>query len=251
MTRDLSPILKDLAPAGTLRAALNLVNTVVARRHPATGALGGVSVDLARELARRLGVPLVLVVFHGAGTMMEAAGAGAWDVAFLAIEPVRAARVAFTEPYVLIEGGYVVPSASPLHAATHVDRPGVRIAVGKGSAYDLYLTRTLQRAILVRAPAAGTAVTDRFVADRLEAMAGVKPALAAFVERRPTLRLLDGSFMTIRQAMCTAKGRDAGHRYLHDFVEEMKRSGFVARALQRSDQRQAVVAPPAPADRKP
>jgi len=239
-----SLVLNVLAPTGRLRAAINLVNTVLARAHPKTGALGGVTVDLARELARRLDVPLELIAFPGAGTVMEAAETGTWDVAFLAIEPVRAARVAFTAPYVLIEGGYLVPGDSPFQTIDDVDREGARIAVGKGSAYDLYLTRTLQRATLVRAPAAGIAVTDLFLANKLDAVAGVKPALATFVARQPNLRLLDGSFMEIRQAMCTARGRDAGHRYLRDFVEEMKRSRFIARALLRNDQREAVVAPP-------
>ena len=239
-----SPVVNDLAPTGTLRAAINLVNPVLAHAHPTTGALGGVSVDLARELARRLGVPLALAAFHGADTVVAAAGTGAWDVAFLAIEPARAARVAFTPPYVLIEGGYLVPGDSPIQTIAEVDRPGVRIAVGEGAAYDLYLTRTLRHATLVRAPAAGTAATDRFLADRLDAMAGIKPALAAIARRRPDLRLLDGSFMAIQQAMCTAHGRDAGHAYLCDFVEEMKRSEFVAEALRTHDQPEAAVAPP-------
>jgi polar amino acid transport system substrate-binding protein len=246
MIGERSAVLGELAPTGALRAAINLVNTVLARRHPTTQALDGVAVDLARVLARRLGVPLELVAFHGAGTVMEAAATGAWDVAFLAIEPARAARVAFTEPYLLIEGGYAVPGDSPLEAIADVDRPGARITVGTGSAYDLYLTRTLRHATLVRAPAAGTAVTDLFLAGGSDAVAGVKPMLAAFVERRPTLRLLGGSFMTIRQAICTAKAHVAGHRYLQGFVEEMKRSGVVARALRQRDPREAVVAPPGP-----
>lgn len=246
MTGDRSTVLGDLAPTGALRAAINLVNTVLARKHPGTGALDGVAVDLARVLARRLGVPLELVAFHGAGVVMEAAATGAWDVAFLAIEPARAARVAFTEPYLLIEGGYAVPGGSPLRTVGEVDRPGARIAVGAGSAYDLYLTRTLRHASLVPAPAAGTAVLDRFLAGGLDALAGLKPMLAALVERRPDLRLLDGSFTTIRQAICTAKVHAAGHRYLQGFVEEMKRSGVVARALRQRDPREAVVAPPGP-----
>lgn len=237
-------VLHDLAPTGKVRAAINLVNTVLAQQDPVTGELGGVTVDLARELARRLGVPAELVVFHGAGTVFEAATTGAWDIAFLAIDPVRAADVSFTAPYVIIEGGYVVPADSSLTTVTDVDRDGARIAVGEGSAYDLYLTRTLKRATLVRAPAAGTAVVDRFVADKLEAMAGVKPALAAFVGAHPNLRLMDGRFMDIRQAVCTPKGHEAGDRYLRTFMEEMKRSGFVADALQRSRQHDAIVAPP-------
>jgi polar amino acid transport system substrate-binding protein len=237
-------VLHDLAPTGKVRAALNLVNTVLVQKNTETGELGGVAVDLARELARRLGVPAELIEFHGAGTVFEAATKGAWDIAFLAIDPARAANVSFTAPYLIIEGGYVVPADSPLWTIADVDRDGARIAVGGGSAYDLYLTRTLKRATLVRASAAGTVVADRFIADKLEAMAGIKPALAEFVKSRPDLRLLDGRFMEIRQAVGTPKGHEAGDQYLRMFIEEMKRSGFVADALQRSRQFDAIVAPP-------
>lgn len=247
MSGDLASVRSDLAPTGTLRAAMNLVNTVLVRKHPRSEALDGIAVDLARMLARRLGVPLALVTFHGAATVMEAAGA--WDVAFLAIDPARAARVAFTEPYLLIAGGYAVAGDSPLRTVAEVDHPGARIAVGAGSAYDLYLTRTLRHASLVRAPAAGSAVTDLFLAGGLDAVAGLQPTLAAFVEQRPTLRLLEGRFMTIRQAMCTAPERTAGHRYLQAFIEEMKRSGSLARALRLRGGREAVVAPPGPGTR--
>lgn len=247
MIDSLTSVRSDLAPTGTLRAAMNLVNTVLVRKHPRSGVLDGIAVDLARVLARRLGVPLTLVTFHGASTVMEAAEGGVWDVAFLAIDPARAAQVVFTEPYLLIAGGYAVAGDSPLRTAAEVDRPGARIVVGAGSAYDLYLTRTLRHASLVRAPAAGSAVTDLFLAGGLDAVAGLRPMLAAFVEQRPTLRLLDGSFMTIQQAICTPPGRAAGHRYLQAFVEEMKRSGgVVVRALRIRGQREAVVAPPGP-----
>ncbi len=239
-----SRVLGDLAPMGALRAAINLVHPVLARSEPAPGARGGVRAALAGELARWLGVPLELVVFHGANSVVQAAGTGAWNVAFLAIDPARASHVTFTAPYAMIEGGFAVPAGSPARVIADVDRAGTRIAVGDGSAYELYLRRTLQHATLVRAPAAGTAVLDRFLAEQLEAMAGVKPGLAALVERRPALRLVQGSFMEIRQAMCTAVGRHAGHRYLRDFVAEMTRSGFVARALQRGGRHEAVVAPP-------
>jgi polar amino acid transport system substrate-binding protein len=238
-------VVKDLAPTGKLRAAINLVNAVLAQKDAATGEPKGITVDLARELARRLGLPVELVIFHGAGTVFAAAKTGAWDIAFFAIEPVRAAEVDFTAPYVIIEGGYVVPADSSLKTIADVDRPGIRIAVGQGSAYDLYLTRTLKHATLVRAPAAGTAVTDRFFADKLDVVAGVKPILVAFARNHPNLRVMDGSFMEIQQAMGTPKGRDAAARYLRGFVEEMKASGFVADALKRSNQPSATVAPPA------
>ena len=238
-------LVKDLAPTGKLRAAINLGNMVLAQKDPATGDLRGVTVDLARELARRVGLPLELVPFDAAGKVFEALKAGAWDVAFLAIEPVRAAEIAFTAPYVIIEGVYLVPKDSPLRAVADVDRDGVRIAVNKGSAYDLYLTRTIKHAQLVR----GENGIELFVRDRLEAAAGVKQPLVEYAKTDPSVRIMDGRFMEIRQAMGTPKlryqGCEAAPRYLHAFVEEMKATGFIAEALRRSNQPDAAVAPPA------
>ena len=238
-------LVKDLAPTGKLRAAINLGNMVLAQKDPATGDMRGVTVDLARELARRVGLPLELVPFDAAGKVFEALKAGAWDVAFLAIEPVRAAEIAFTAPYVIIEGVYLMPKDSPLRAVADVDRDGVRIAVNKGSAYDLYLTRTIKHAQLVR----GENGIELFVRDRLEAAAGVKQPLVEYAKTDPSVRIMDGRFMEIRQAMGTPKlryqGREAAPRYLHAFVEEMKATGFIAEALRRSNQPDAAVAPPA------
>jgi polar amino acid transport system substrate-binding protein len=238
-------VVKDIAPTGTLRAAINLGNMVLAQKDPATGEPRGITVDLARELARRLGLPLALVPFDAAGKVFDALKTGSWDIAFLAIEPVRAAEIAFTAPYVIIEGVYLVPTDSPLRAVADVDRDGVRIAVNKGSAYDLYLTRTLKHAKLVR----GESGVDLLVQDKLEAAAGVKQPLVEYAKTHPAVRVMDGRFMEIRQAMGTPKlryeGRDAAPRYLHAFVEEMKATGFVAKALERSNQPDAAVAPPA------
>ena len=238
-------VVKDLAPTGKLRAAINLGNMVLAQKDAASGELGGVTVDLARELGRRLAVPVELVPFDAAGKVFDALKSGAWDVAFLAIEPVRAAEISFTAPYVIIEGVYIVPADSPLQAVADVDREGVRIAVNKGSAYDLYLTRTLKHATLVR----GESGTDLLLNDKLEAAAGVKQPLVEFAKTNPKVRIMPGRFMEIRQAMGTPRvrlaGRDAAPRYLHAFVEEMKASGFVAKALERSHQPDAAVAPPA------
>jgi len=235
----------DLAPTGKLRAAINFGNSVLAQKDPATGAPRGVSPALARELARRLGVPVEFVTFDAAGKVFEALQAGVWDVAFLAIDPARAAGIDFTAPYVVIEGTYVVPSNSPLRAIEDVDRDGVRIAVGRGSAYDLYLTRTLKHAALIREPS-GVEALDRFLKDRLEAAAGVKQPLVAFAKAHPDTRVIAGRFMSIAQAMGTPKGRAAGAQYLREFVEAMKASGFVAKALAASGQADAAVAPPAP-----
>jgi polar amino acid transport system substrate-binding protein len=240
-----SDVVKELAPTGTLRAAINFGNSVLAQKD-AAGQPAGVTVELARELARRAGVPLELVPFDAAGKVFEALKSGAWDIAFLAIEPVRAAEIDFTAPYVLIEGTYMVPKDSPLRAIEDVDRPGIRIAVGGGSAYDLYLTRTIKNATLVRsAMGGGTAGIDVFLADKLEAVAGVRQPLVAYAATDPGVRVMDGRFMQIQQAMGTPKGRDAAASYLRGYVEEMKASGFVADALRRSNQPDAAVAPPA------
>jgi polar amino acid transport system substrate-binding protein len=238
-------VLKDLAPGGKLRAALNLGNSVLVQTDPATGQPKGVTPDLARELGRRLGVPVEFVTFDAAGKVFDAVKSGMWDIAFLAIESVRAAEIEFTAPYVLIEGTYMVSADSPLQTIADVDRPGVRIAVGLGSAYDLYLTRTIKNATIIRAKAGGgREMIDLFVNDKLDVAAGVRQPLAAYAATHPEVRVMDGRFMEIRQAMGTPKGRMAGARYLAAFVEEMKASGFVAEALTRSNQ-SAAVAPSA------
>ncbi len=234
-------IAKTIAPSGHLRAAINFGNPVLAQKDPQTGAPRGVSVDLARELGRRLGVPVDFVTFDAAGKVFDALRTDAWDVAFLAVDPVRANEITFTAPYVVIEGTYLVPDGSPLHAIEDVDRAGVRVAVARGSAYDLYLTRALQHAQLVRA---GTDVEamDTFLRDGLEAGAGVKQAIAAFAGKHPGMRVLPGRFMIIEQAVGVPKAHDAGAAYVRAFVEEMKASGFVAKALAASGQGEASVA---------
>ena len=242
MTSVSPDVLKDLAPTGKLRAAINLGNMVLAQKDPATGQPKGITPDLARELGRRLGVPVELVPFDAAGKVFEAVKTGALDVMFLAIEPVRANEIAFTAPYVLIEGVYMVPTDSKIASVADVDRDGIRIGVSRNSAYDLYLTRTLKHATLVR----GDDGIALFVKDKLDAAGGVKQPLVAYAKTNPNVRILDGRFMEIRQAMGTPRGRgEAGARYLGAFIEEMKASGFVADALKRSNQPDAAVAPSA------
>ena len=242
MTTVSPDVLKDLAPTGKLRAAINLGNMVLAQKDPATGQPKGITPDLARELGRRLGVPVELVPFDAAGKVFEAVKTGALDVMFLAIEPVRANEIAFTAPYVLIEGVYMVPKDSKIASVADVDHDGIRIGVSRNSAYDLYLTRTLKHAALVR----GDDGIALFVKDKLDAAGGVKQPLVAYAKTNPNVRILDGRFMEIRQAMGTPRGRgEAGARYLGAFIEEMKASGFVADALKRSNQPDAAVAPPA------
>ena len=182
MTNDATGAVRnELAPTGTLRAAINFGNPVLAQKDPATGEARGVTVDIARELGRRLGVAVDLVGFDAAGKVFEALKAGVWDVAFLAIDPKRATEIDFTAPYVIIEGSYVVPADSALRAIDDVDRAGVRIAVANGSAYELYLSRTIKHAQIVRAPSGNEAIA-MFLRDKLEALAGVKSPLAEIRE---------------------------------------------------------------------
>jgi polar amino acid transport system substrate-binding protein len=235
----------ELAPTGKVRAAINLGNPVLAQKDPVSGKPRGISVDLARELGRRLDVPVEFITYDAAGKVFDAVKTGAWDIAFLATEPERATEIAFTAPYVVIEGTYLVPADSPLRTIQDVDRDGVRIAVGNKSAYDLYLTRTLKHAHPVRVPTS-TGAIDVFLKNKLEAAAGVKQLLVKFANTHPNVRVMDDRFMAIEQAMGTPKGRDAGSLYLRQFVEEMKASGFVARGLEKSGQGDATVAPKAP-----
>jgi polar amino acid transport system substrate-binding protein len=236
-------IVTSLIPAGKLRAAINLGNPILAGTDPASGEPRGVSVDMAREFARRLGAPIELVVFQTAGQSVDAVTNEHADVGFFAVDPQRGAGIAFTAPYLLIEGCYLVRDDSPQRANDDVDRVGTRVAVGAGSAYDLFLTRELKHAQIVRAPTS-PAVVDTFVAQRLDVAAGVKQQLEADAKRYPGHRLLPGRFMLIQQAMGLPKGRAAAAaRTLAAFVEEMKASGFVADALQRHRIEGASVAP--------
>jgi polar amino acid transport system substrate-binding protein len=243
MTITTGDIAGDLAPTGVLRAAINLGNPVLAQGTPAEP--GGVTVDLAREIAARLGLPVELLCFDAARQSFEAMTAGEADLCFLAVEPAREAEVAFTAPYVVIEGVFAVPEDSALHTPGDVDRPGVRIGVKRGSAYDLYLTRTLRHAALVR----GDEGVDVFVAEGLEAGAGIRQPVTAFVEDHPGLRVVGERFMQIRQAVgTTTTRRPESVAFLRETVEDLKASGFVLESLHRSGQPDATVAPPASRD---
>ena len=236
-------ILAAFTPAGSLRASINLGNPILANTDAGTGAPRGVSVDLAQAFAQRLGVGIELVVFDSAGKSVQAVTDEKADIGFFAVDPMRGAGIAFTAPYVLIEGCYLVRDESPIRANEEVDRAGQSVVVGKGSAYDLYLTRELRNATIVRAPTSPT-VVDTFIEQKADVAAGVRQQLEADAKRLGGLRLLDGRFMVIQQAMGTPKGRGpAAADFLATFVEEMKASGFVANALARHGIQGASVAP--------
>jgi polar amino acid transport system substrate-binding protein len=232
-------IASDLAPNGVLRAAINLGNPVLAQG--TTAAPTGVTVDIGREVAGRLGVGVEFVCFDAARDSFAALMTGQADICFLGIEPARAGEVAFTAPYVLIEGVYAVPDRSPLATVADVDSPGVRIGVKRGSAYDLFLARTLRHATVVR----GTEGTEEFLAGNLEAAAGIREPMTEFVSAHTGVRLIEGGFMEIRQAVGTTKSkRPETIAFLHGLVEDLKATGFIADSLRRSGQT-APVAPPA------
>jgi polar amino acid transport system substrate-binding protein len=236
----MTSVAADLAPSGVLRASINLGNPVLAQGSPE--APGGVTVDIARELARRLELPLELLCFDAARKSFEALTTGRADICFLAIEPARAAEVAFTAPYVVIEGVFAVPQDSKLTAVADVDAPGVRIGVKQGSAYDLYLTRTLQHATIVR----GTDGVDVFRAEGLEVAAGIRQPITQYVDAHRDLRLIDERFMQIQQAVGTVKTKQpATVAYLHALVEDLKSSGSITTSLANAGQSTALVAPPA------
>jgi polar amino acid transport system substrate-binding protein len=231
------------APTGELRVAINVGNPILARRHPETGEPEGVSIDLATQLAQRLGVPLKLVVFEAASKSVEAVSGETADVGFFAIDPLRGAAIAFTAPYVLIEGGYMVKQESSLQSNEQVDQVQHTVVVGKGSAYDLHLSREIKHAQLVRSPTSPEVVSF-FIEHGHDVAAGVKPQLEAELPRIPGLRMLPGHFMVISQAMGLPKtrGQEAG-AFLHQFVEEMKATGVVAQAMTKHRIEGATLAP--------
>ncbi len=225
-------IVSELAPSGTLRAGINMANGLLVTGSTAADAPTGVAPDMAREIAQRLGVAVAYVPFASPGQVAEAAGRDTWDIALIAAEPARAETIAFSAAYVEIEATYLVPESSSFRAAADVDRPGTRIAVSAGTAYDLYLTRSLKHAELQRADGQAGAV-ELFVTGKLDALAGLRPALNRRVEELPDTRILEGRFTAVQQAIGTKPENLAGAAFLQEFVAEAKASGLVARLIER------------------
>jgi polar amino acid transport system substrate-binding protein len=245
MTPHLSPAARsDLAPTGKLRAGINYGNFLLVNKDPASGEPRGIAADLARELGRRAGVPVEFVPYDQAGKLAEGVRAGAWDVAFLGAEPQRANEITFTAAYLEIEATYLVPAGSPIRSIADVDREGVRIAVADKSAYDLFLSRNVKHAQLVRTQGIDASY-KLFVDSKLDVLAGLKPRLLKDVETLPGSRVLEGRFTAVQQAIGIPKGREAGAKYLREFAEEVKASGFVADAIARHSVRGVSVAPKA------
>jgi polar amino acid transport system substrate-binding protein len=238
-------VIADLAPTGVMRAGINLSNFLLVTKTDWTGAPVGVAPDLAHEVANRLGVPVQYVTFKSPGELADMADKGVWDIGLIGAEPQRAATITFTAAYAEIEATYLVPAGSSLKTFADVDRTGVRIAVMGRSAYGLWLDRNIKHAELVRSDTIDSSYAQ-FVRDKLDALAGLRPRLLSDVEKLPGTRILDGRFMSVQQAVGTARKNLAGAAFLRDFVEEAKASGLVARLIERHNVRGLSVAPAAP-----
>lgn len=242
-TSSVSPAARtEIAPTGMLRVGLNLGNFLLTGKDPETKEPRGIAVDLGLELGRRLGVPVEFIGYPTPGELADAATFGAWDVGFLGAEPQRAKEIDFTAAYVEIEATYLVPPGSPLREIADVDRPGVRIAVPEKSAYELYLSRTLKHANLMRAKG-GDAAFKLFVDEKLDALAGLRPRLVKDHEKLRGSRVIYGRFTAVQQAIGIPRGRVAGAKYLREFVEDIKASGLVAKTIDKNRVRGLTVAP--------
>jgi polar amino acid transport system substrate-binding protein len=235
----------DLAPTGTLRAAVNYGNFILATRDPATGESRGVAIDLMNEVGKRLGVPVAIVAYDSVAVMGDAAPTGVWDIAFLGSDPARETLMSFTAAYLEIEATYLVAGASPLRTAAEVDREGVRVAAPARANYELFLRRNLSRAQLVSTEGADAAF-QLLASGKVDALAGLTQALTTLAAKLPGSRLVEGRFMGVQQSIAVPKGRDAGLAYLRGVVEDAKASGLVARAIEKTGARGVTVAPRAP-----
>jgi polar amino acid transport system substrate-binding protein len=217
---------------GVLRAGINMSNFLLVTGKTASGDPQGVAPDMAAEIARRLGVPVAYVQFERPSKLADAAGTNTWDIGLIGAEPQRAEKITFTAAYCEIEATYLVQKGSPIANIADVDRPGMRITVRRGAAYDLWLERNIKQAKVLRSDSADGPF-DQFVAENLEAYAALRPQLLTDVEKLPGSRILPGNFMTVQQAIGTAKPNTAGAKFLSEFVEDAKRSGLVARLIEK------------------
>ena len=246
MATEITPAVRsELAPTGKLRIGLNHGNFLLVTPGSSASDPRGVAPDLARELARRLGVPIAFSKYETAGALGDGVRSDAWDVAFLGAEPQRATEIAFTAAYLEIPATYLVPAGSPIRTIADVDREGVRIAVSEKSAYELWLSRNIKHARLMITKGIDASY-ELFVKEKLEVLSGLRPRLLSDVQKLPGARVLDGQFAAVQQAVGTPKARQAGARYLRGFVEDVKASGFVADAITRNNSQGVTVAPPAP-----
>lgn len=245
-TPRMSPeIVSQLAPTGVLRAAINMGNFLLVTGRTPDGGPDGVSPEMAREIAKRLGVPVKLIPYARPNEIADAAGTNAWDIANIGAEPQRAAKISFTTAYCEIEATYLVPAGSPITSMDQVDRKGIRICSGAGAAYTLWLERNIKHAELVLVPGGGAAAFQKFLDEKMDVYAGLRPGLITDIEKLPGARILDGQFMAVQQAIGTGRENEAAAAWLRGFVEEAKASGLVAQFIEKHKVRGLSVAPAA------
>jgi len=237
-----SQIVAELAPTGVLRTGINMSNFLLVTGKSPSGDPQGVAPDMAAEIARRLGVPVSYVQFERPSKLADAAGTNTWDIGLIGAEPQRAEKITFTNAYCEIEATYLVPNGSKIASIAEVDRPGVRITVRRGAAYDLWLERNIKQGTVLRSDSADGPF-NQFKDEGLEAYAALRPQLLTDVEKLPGSKILPGNFMTVQQAIGTAKPNVAGAAFLQDFVTEAKRSGLVARLIEKHHVKGLSVAP--------
>lgn len=225
-------IVAELAPTGVLRAAINMGNFLLVTGKTASGDPSGVAPDMAAEIAKRLGVPVRYVPYERPSTLADAAGTNTWDIGLIGAEPQRAAKIAFSDAYCEIEATYLVHPDSPLKSVADVDRAGVRIAVRRGAAYCLWLERNIKHATVMSFEAAD-APLNQFIAEKLDALAALKPGLLDDIKKVPGGKILPGHFMTVQQAIGTGKPNTAGAKFLQEFVTDAKKSGLVTRLIEK------------------
>jgi polar amino acid transport system substrate-binding protein len=227
-----SQIVSELAPTGALRAGINMSNFLLVTGKSASGDPQGVAPDIAAEIARKLDVPVAYVQFDRPSKLADAAGTNTWDIGLIGAEPARAEKITFTPAYCEIEATYLVQPNSPYQTVADVDRPGARITVRRGAAYDLWLERNIKHATVLRSDTA-EGPFDQFVAERLDALAALRPQLLQDVQKLPGAKILPGNFTSVQQAIGTAKPNTAGAAFLRDFVADAKRTGLVAQLIER------------------
>ena len=240
-----SAIVGQLAPTGVLRAGVNMGNFLLVTSRAENGDPAGVSPSMAKAIADRLGVPVKYVPFARPNEVADAADTNTWDIALIGAEPQRAAKISFTAAYCEIEATYLVPAGSPITSIAEVDKPGIRIGVSAGAAYALWLERNIKHATLIQVPGGGNSALQKFIDEKMDVFAGLRPGLLGDVEKLPGARILDGQFMAVQQAIGTAKQNEAAFAFLKDFVEEAKRTGLVAQFIEQHKVRGLSVAPAA------
>lgn len=234
----------ELAPRGKIRIGLNYQNFLLVLGDGADGSPTGIAPDMGRALGKASGLQIEFVRFDSAGGLADAVKDDVWDVAFLGSEPSRAQQIAFSAAYLEIPVTFLVRGDSPIKAIGDVDKEGNRVAVAEKSAYDLYLTRTLKHAKLMRVKGIAASF-DLFQRDRLEVLSGLKPQLVADHERLPGSRILEGQVTAVQQSAGVPRAREHAARWVREFIEESKRSGHVGRTIEKHRVRGVTVAPPA------